>query len=81
VAVTNARQSSGGSASPSAKPVPKTWFNSFPARAALRAVAATLSSYCQALMFCIDHDGHDQYVTVYPGKVRVVCGCGQEKRL
>jgi hypothetical protein len=58
-----------------------TWFNSFPARAVLRAVAATFWSYYQAFLFSCAHEGHDQYFTITPGRARVVCNCGADKCL
>jgi hypothetical protein len=47
----------------------------------LRAVAATLAAYWQAFAFAVNHDGHAQYFTVHPGRVRVVCECGEEQCL
>jgi hypothetical protein len=45
----------------------------------LRAVAATLDSYCKALVFSVRHDGHDQYFSVHPGRTRVICECGEDR--
>ena len=78
MAVTNARQSLYPE---SVKPVPKTWSHSFPARAVLRAVTATLATYGRAFLFSLIHDEHDQKFTVCPGRTRVICDCGVEQWL
>jgi hypothetical protein len=78
VAVTNTRQSRSPAYLP-AKPVPRTWLYSFPARVALRAVTATLGCYWRAFVFAVEHNGHEQFFSIHPGRARVICECGDEK--